>query len=72
MTCGHYREEDKLSACIETTPSCIHKKKLKPCFCVEHARLDLEFPNLLFPLKYHPKTLERQLNYPKYYARMSF
>ena len=34
MTCVYCREEDKLSACIETTSSCIHKKKLKICFCV--------------------------------------
>ena len=35
MTCAYGREEDKLSACIETTPSCIHKKKSKLCFCVK-------------------------------------
>ena len=34
MTCVYCREENKLSACTETTPSYIHKKKLKVCFCV--------------------------------------
>ena len=34
MTCVYCREEDKLFECIETTPSCIQKKKLKLCFCV--------------------------------------
>ena len=32
MTCVYCREEDKLSVCIKTTPSCTQKKKL--CFCV--------------------------------------
>ena len=34
MTHVYCREEDKLSVCIKTTPSCIQKKKLKLCFCV--------------------------------------
>ena len=34
MTCVYSREEDKLSACIKTTPSCIEKKKSKFCFCI--------------------------------------
>ena len=34
MACVYCREEDKLSVCIKTTPSCIQKNKLKLCFCV--------------------------------------
>ena len=34
MTCVYWREEDKLSVCNKTTPSCIPKKKLKFCFCI--------------------------------------
>ena len=34
MTCVYCREEDKLSVCIKTTPSCIQEKKLKLCFGV--------------------------------------
>ena len=34
MTCVYCREENKLSVCIKTTPSCIQEKKLKLCFCV--------------------------------------
>ena len=37
----------------------------------EHVWLDLKFSNLLFPLKYHPTNLERQLNYQKCFATMS-
>ena len=48
-------------------------RKIRLCFCVWTRRiwLYLKFPNLLFPLKYHPTTLERQLNYLKQYATKS-
>ena len=36
----------------------------------EHLWLDLELFNLLFPLKLHPVTLERQLNYLKCFVIM--
>ena len=34
-------------------------------------KFDLKFLNLLFPLKYHPTTLERQFDYLKWFATMS-
>ena len=72
MTCVYCRVEDRLSVIIKTTPSCIKKKKKKKlCFWFEHVWLDLEFLNLLFPLKYHPTNLERQFNYLKWFATMS-
>ena len=40
-------------------------------FAFENVWLGLEFPNLLFHLKYYPTTLERQLNYLKWFATMS-
>ena len=63
--------KEKLTVCIKTTPICIQKQKFRLCFFVEQVWLDLEFLNLLFPLEYHPKTLERQLNYLKLFATMS-
>ena len=56
--------------------SCLYASKLKlPVvfrkrnwnfgFAFEHLRLELELLNLLFPLKFHSATLERQLNYLK-------
>ena len=39
-------------------------------FAFEHLWLDFELLNLLFPLKLHPATLERQLNYLKCFVTM--
>ena len=57
VTCVYCRVEDKLSLCIT--------------FPFEHVRPDLDFLYLLLPLKYHPTTLERQLNYLKWFATIS-
>ena len=70
LTYVHCRVKDNLPVYIKITPSCIQKKKLKLSFCVWTRWLDLKFMNLFFPLKYHPATLERQLNYLKYFAIM--
>ena len=71
MTCVYCREEDKLSVCIKTTPSCIQKKKLKLCFCVWTRMTWPRISESSFPLKYHAITLERQLNYVQCFATMS-
>ena len=39
-------------------------------FAFEHLWLDLELLNLSFPLKLHPATFERQLNYLKCFVTM--
>ena len=63
--------EDSSLLCLKTkTPSCILKKKLKLCFAFEHLWLDFKLLNILFPLKLHPATLERQLNYLKCFVTM--
>ena len=72
ITWMYCREEDKLSVCIKTTPSFIQKKEIKTLlFAFQQLLLYLEFMNLRFPIKYHPTTLERHLNYPKWFATMS-
>ena len=61
--------------------SCLYASKLKLsvalqkrnwnfAFAFEHLWLDFELLNLLFPLKLHPATLERQLNYLKCFVTM--
>ena len=70
MTCMYCREEDKLFVCIRTTPSCIHTKKLKLCFCVWTHMTWRRVSESTFPLKYHSTTLERQLKYLKSFATM--
>ena len=61
----HCREEYKLFVCIKTPPSCVQKKILKLCFCV--------WTRMSWPRssEYHPRTLERQLNYLKCFTTMS-
>ena len=60
---------------------CLHASKLKLpvvfqkrnwnfAFAFEHLWLDLELLNLLFPLKCHPITFERELNYLKCLMKM--
>ena len=56
--------------CIKTIPGCIHKKKLKLCFCVWTCMTWPRISESTLPLKYHPTTLERQLKYPKCFATM--
>ena len=66
---------------VEKKISCLYVWKQLPvvfkkrnenfAFAFERVWLDLEFPNILFPLKYHPTILERQLNYLKCSATMS-
>ena len=63
--------------------SCLYDSKLKLsvafqkrnwnfAFTFEHLWLDFELLNLLFPLKLHPATLDRQLNnHLKYFVTMS-
>ena len=60
MTCVYCRVKNKLCVCIKTTPSCIHKKKLKLCFCVSTRITSTRISESLFPSKI--STLERQLN----------
>ena len=68
MTCVYCREV----VCMHQNNSQLYsKKEIKTAFVFEHAWLDLEFPNLLFLLKYHPTTLGRQLSYLKCFATMS-
>ena len=55
-----------MSVCIKT----ILKKEIKT-WLSRFNTYDLEFLNLLFPLKYHHATLERQLDYLKWFATMS-
>ena len=61
--------------------SCLYASKLKLpvvfqkrnwnfAFAFEHLWLDLELLNLIFPLKFHPATLEKQLNYLKCFPTM--
>ena len=66
MTCVHCRVKYKLFVCIKTTPSCIHKKKLKLCFCVWTRMTWPRISESTLPLKYHPTNLERQLRYLKW------
>ena len=56
--------------CLKTkTPSCIPKKRnWKFAFAFEYLGLDFELLNLLFPLKLHRTTLERQICYLKCFA----
>ena len=70
--CVYRKVEDELSVCLKTkTPSCIPKKKnWNFAFAFEHLWLNFELLNLLFPLKLHSATLERQLNYPKGFETM--
>ena len=71
--CMYCREEEKLSVCIKTTPSCIHKKKSKLWFCIWTR---MTWPQIsksfFFPSKIYLTTLERQLNYLKCFATMWF
>ena len=46
------------------------KRNWNFAFAFEHLWLDFELLNLLFPLKLHPATLERQLNYLKCFVTM--
>ena len=46
------------------------KRNWNFAFAFEHLWLDFELLNLLFPLKLHPATLERQFNYLKCFATM--
>ena len=61
--------------------SCLYASKLKLsvvfqkrywnfAFAFEHLWLDTKLLNLLFPLKFHPATIERQLSYLKYFVTM--
>ena len=47
------------------------KRNWNFAFAFEHLWLDFELLNLLFPLKLHPATLERQLNYLKCFVTIS-
>ena len=47
------------------------KRNWNFAFAFEHLWLDFELLNLLFPLKLHPATLERQLNYLKCFVTMT-
>ena len=49
-------------------PVVFKKRNLNFTFAFKHLWLNLEHLNLLFPLKFHPATLERQLNYLKCFA----
>ena len=51
MTCVYYREEDKLSVYIKTTPSYIQKNKLKLCFSVWTHMAWPQFSEFTFPSK---------------------
>ena len=71
MRCMYFGVEDKLFVYIKTILSCIQKRELNFVFAFEYVWLDLEFLNPLFTLKYHSKTLKRQLNFLKWFATMS-
>ena len=47
------------------------KRNWNFAFAFEHLWLDFELSNILFPLKLHPATLERQPNYLKCFVTMS-
>ena len=73
MTCaGVYRKvEDELSIYIQNKiPSYVPKNKLKLSICIWYLRIDIEHLNLLFLLKLHPATVERQLSYLKCFVTM--
>ena len=67
MTCVYCKEEDKFSVCIKVTPSCIQKF----CFFVWTRTTWPQISESTFPLEYQPTTLEKQVNYLKYFATMS-
>ena len=53
-------------------PVLFQKRNWNFAFAFEHLWLDHELLNLLFPLKFHPANLERQLNYLKCFVTMPF